>query len=90
MEPTLAPEIDLLLEQLKSSDPGDRRMAAASLGKRDCHDESVRSALEAAAIDDPDSFASIEAAYALEELGFPIQNQPTSHKWTGSTVNSND
>lgn len=72
MEQSLAPDIDLLLEQLKSSDPGDRRMAAAKLGRLDCRDESVRLALEAVAINDQDSFAQAEAQYVLEELGFPI------------------
>jgi uncharacterized RDD family membrane protein YckC len=75
METIFAPEIDLLLDQLNSPNAGDRRMAAASLGKLDCRDERVRSALEFVANNDQDSFARSEAIYALEDLGFPIPNQ---------------
>lgn len=70
MEPTLSPDIDRLLDQLHSKDPGDRRMAAADLGQLDCRDDRVRLALEAVALDDQDSFARSEALWALEVLGF--------------------
>jgi hypothetical protein len=73
MEQSLPPDVDRLIEQLKSPDPGEKIQTIRSLADLDCRDEKVRLALERLAWDDPDVFVRTEARYTLGKLGFRVR-----------------
>lgn len=74
MGQSIPPDVDILIEQLKSPDPGERIQTVKDLAELDCRDEKVRLALENAARHDPDMDVRTEVRSSLAKLGFPVHS----------------
>jgi uncharacterized RDD family membrane protein YckC len=73
MKDTLPPDVDRLIEQLKSPSSFERVTAIAGLTILDCHDERVIQALVHVARNDPDKMVRGEAQSTISRLGSPIR-----------------